>query len=319
MTLRCAVLDDYQDVALTASDWSVLGDDVAVTVFRDNLGTEADVAAALADYDAVVLMRERTPFPRALFARLPRLRLLITTAMRNASIDLDAAAEHGVMVCGTGSIENHTVELTWALILGLARHLVVEHASVRSGGRWQSTVGTDLSGSTLGVLGLGRLGTKVAGIGQAFGMHVVAWSQNLTAERAADVGVALAPTKAALFAESDIISIHLVLSERTRGAVGAGELAAMRRSALLVNTSRGPIVDRDALLTALREERIGGAALDVFDREPLPSDDELRRAPRLLTTPHIGYVTRGNYSRYFSDVVGDLAAYIAGEPVRRLV
>ncbi|MFI7467840.1 D-2-hydroxyacid dehydrogenase family protein [Nonomuraea sp. NPDC049646] len=311
--LRCAVLDDYQGVALGLADWSR----VRATSFRAHFTSQDELVAALADFEIVVVMRERTPFGAELFERLPRLRLLITTGMRNASVDLDAARARGVTVCGTGSAATPPAELTWALILGLARHLVPEATAMRSDGPWQSTVGMDLHGGTLGLLGLGKIGAQMARIGQAFGMDVIAWSQNLTAARAGELGVR-AVAKEELFAESDVVSVHLVLSERTRGLVGARELALMRPSAYLVNTSRAAIVDQAALASALREGLIAGAGLDVFETEPLPAGHELRKLPNVLATPHLGYVTGGNYETYFRDAVQDIDAFLAGAPIRVL-
>ena len=312
--LRCAVLDDYQDAALSLADWSR----VDVTVFHEHLDSEDEVAAALADFDVVVIMRERTPFPASLLARLPRLRLLITSGMRNAAIDLAAASRHGVTVCGTASRSEPPVELTWALILGLCRHVVPENAAFRAAGPWQSTIGTDLAGATLGLLGLGKIGTRVAAIARAFGMEVLAWSQNLTEERTDAVGTRLASSLADLLAGSDIVSIHLALSDRTRGLVDAAALAALKPSALLVNTSRAAIVDTDALISALTAGRLAGAGLDVFDIEPLPAGHPLRTLPNVLATPHLGYVTHGNYSRYFAEAVEDIDAFVAGAPIRVL-
>ncbi|WP_434445057.1 D-2-hydroxyacid dehydrogenase family protein [Lentzea sp. E54] len=309
--MRCVVLDDYQGVALAAADWSGLD----VTVLRDHLD---DPAAELAEAECVVVMRERTPFTAELFARLPRLRLLVTSGMRNASIDLAAARAHGVTVCGTGSAKTPPTELTWALILGLARHLVVENEAFHTGGRWQSTVGVDLAGRTLGLLGFGHLGKAVARVGKAFGMDVVAWSANLTPDRTAEEGVRLAPGLHELLAQSDFASIHLVLSDRTRGLVDAAALACLKPSAFLVNTSRAAIVDSDALLEVLRHKRIAGAGLDVFEVEPLPVTDELRTLPNVLATPHLGYVTEGNYRTYFREAVEDIHAFVAGEPIREL-
>ena len=316
MTLRCAVLDDYQGVALTSADWSGLA--AAVDVFRDHVADEGALVERLAGYDAVVLMRERTPFPRSVLEKLPDLRLLITTGMRNASVDVAAATERGVVVCGTGGLTTSTVELTWALITGLARSVVVENTGLRSNGPWQQSVGVDLAGATLGVLGLGRIGSLVAKVGLAFGMDVVAWSQNLTADAAAAAGTRLAPSKAELVAAADFLTVHLVLSERSRGLVGADDLAAMKPSAFLVNTSRAPIVDQDALVTALREGRIAGAGLDVYDVEPLPADHPFRTLPNVLATPHLGYVTRGGDAIFWREVVEDIAAFIDGAPVRTI-
>jgi phosphoglycerate dehydrogenase-like enzyme len=317
MPRRCTVLDDYQGVALSMADWSGLAGDVEVTVLREHIADPDDLVAALADSEIVVSMRERTPFPAELFARLPKLELLVTTAMRNAAIDLAAAAEHGVTVCGTGYIGTPTVELTWALILGLARNLAVENEGFHNG-RWQTTVGTDLAGATLGLLGLGRLGSGVAKVAQAFGMNVTAWSQNLTAERAGEVGVALAPSKLDLIAGADFVSIHLVLSRRSRHLVDAEALAALKPSAYLVNTSRAGIIDTAALVEALRAGRFAGAGLDVYDVEPLPAADVLRTLPNVLGTPHLGYVTRNTYGIFYPDIVEDIAAFVTGSPIRKI-
>lgn len=316
--LSCVVLDDYQDAALNSADWSALDGRVAVRTLREHLADRAELVAALADAEIVVAMRERTAFDAALFASLPRLRLLVTTGMRNASIDLEAAAAHGVTVCGTAGSGRSTAELTWALILGLARHVAAENRAVREGGHWQSTLGRDLHGATLGVIGLGRIGSQVAAIGTAFGMDVLAWSRNLTAQRAAEAGARLAGGKAELLAASDFVTLHLVLSDRTRGLIGEAELRAMRQDAYLINTSRAGIVDRSALLRALREGGIAGAGLDVFDTEPLDPDDPLRTLPNVLATPHLGYVTAENYRVFYGEAVEDVAAYLDGEPVRVL-
>ncbi|MER7674446.1 D-2-hydroxyacid dehydrogenase family protein [Kitasatospora sp. NPDC096128] len=316
--LRCAVLDDFQGVATSSADWSPVADRVEVTAFREHHGSEAELAAALAGFDIVVTLRERVPFPATLFARLPRLKLLVASGMRNAVIDLAAAEAHGVTVCGTASSGTPPVELTWALLLGLARGIVQENTALREGGPWQSTVGADLHGRTLGLLGLGRIGGAVARVGLAFGMDVLAWSRNLTDERAAGAGVRRAASKEQLLGESDFVSIHLASDAGTRGLIGAAELALMKPEAYLVNTSRAAIVDQEALLAALNGGRIAGAAVDVFDTEPLPVGHPLRRAPRLLATPHLGYVSQDNYRRYFSEAVEDIAAFLAGEPIRRL-
>jgi phosphoglycerate dehydrogenase-like enzyme len=317
MARRCTVLDDYQGVALSMADWSGLAGEVDVTVLREHIADPDELVAALADSEIVVSMRERTPFPAELFARLPKLELLVTTAMRNASIDLAAAAGNGVTVCGTGYIGTPTVELTWALLLGLARNIAVENEGFHAG-RWQTTVGSDLAGATLGLLGLGRLGSGVAKVGQAFGMNVTAWSQNLTEERAAEVGVTLAPSKLDLIAGADFVSIHLVLSRRTRGLVDAEALAAFKPTAYLVNTSRAGIIDTPALVEALRAGRFAGAGLDVYDVEPLPAADTLRTLPNVLGTPHLGYVTRNTYRIFYPDIVADIAAFVAGSPIRQL-
>ena len=312
---RVAILDDYQAVALRLADWGSLPADVEV--FRDHVADEAGVAARLADFDVVVAMRERTPFTRSLLARLPRLRLLVTTGMRNASIDLRAAAERGIRVCGTAGLPSPTAELTWALILALVRHVPREDRATRDG-RWQETLGTTLSGKTLGVLGLGQLGSRVARVGRAFEMDVLAWSQNLTAERAAAAGATLAGSKDEVLARADVVTIHLVLGERTRGLLGARELALMRPTAYLVNTSRGPIVDEPALIAALRAGTIAGAGLDVYDEEPLPPDHPLRRLPNTVITPHLGYVTEETYRIFYPQAVEDVRAFLAGAPVRVL-
>ncbi|RBY97940.1 D-2-hydroxyacid dehydrogenase family protein [Blastococcus sp. TF02-8] len=311
---RIAVLDDYQSIAAEFCDWSRVPGEVEVVAFTEHLGDEDAVAAALQGFQVVVAMRERTEFRRSLLERLPDLRLLVTTGMRNKSIDVAAAAEHGITVCGTGSNATATVELAWALILAAVRHIPAEDAAVRAGG-WQQTIGTDLAGARLGVVGLGRLGSRVAAIGQAFGMDVVAWSQNLTDGRAAEVGVRRVE-RDELFATADVITIHLLLSKRTRGLIGADDLALMKHTAVLVNTSRGPIVQQQPLLDALTDGRIGGAALDVYDSEPLPADSPLRTAPRTVLTPHLGYVTRGTYGVFYGEAVDDVAAWVAGSPVR---
>jgi phosphoglycerate dehydrogenase-like enzyme len=318
MTLRCAVLDDYQGAALSLSDWSPLAGKVEVHAVREHLADRDRLVAALAGCEIVVAMRERTPFDADLLARLPRLRLLVTTGMRNASIDLAAAAAAGVTVCGTASSGTAPVELTWALILGLARQLTVESDALRAGGPWQSTVGRDLHGRTLGLLGLGKIGSRVARVATAFGMRVLAWSEHLTAERAAAEGAELAASKEDLLRRSDFVSIHLVLSERTRALLGEAELSVMPPHAYLINTSRAGIVDQAALLRALREGWIAGAGLDVFDIEPLPAGHPLRTLPNVLATPHLGYVTEGNYRTYYTQAVEDISAFLAGRPLRLL-
>ena len=318
MRARCAVLDDYQGVATAMADWSPVLDRVAVVGFPEHLGTEDELAAALAEFDIVVTLRERVPFPASLLARLPRLRLLVASGTRNSVIDHAAAERLGVTVCGTSSSPTPPVELTWALILGLARGLVAENAALRAGGPWQSTVGADLHGRRLGLLGLGNVGSRVARVGLAFGMEVVAWSPNLTRERSEEVGVAPAASLPELLRTSDVVSVHLGLGDRTRGLLGARELALLRPTAYLVNTSRAAIVDQGALGHALKRGAIAGAGLDVFDSEPLPADHPLRTLPRLLATPHLGYVTEGNYRRYYGEAVEDIQAFLAGSPIRRL-
>jgi phosphoglycerate dehydrogenase-like enzyme len=314
--VRVAVLDDYQQVAERMADWAAALPGAAVTFFARHEPDQELLAARLADFDVVVAMRERTPFPRALLARLPRLRLLVTTGMRNAAIDVAAAAGLGVTVCGTAGSGTSTAELTWALILALLRHVPAEDAAVRAGG-WQHTLGVDVSGRTLGVLGLGRIGGRVAAVGGAFGMDVIAWSQNLTAEAAAAAG-ARRVERDELFRQADVLTVHLVLSDRTRGLVGAAELGLMKPTARLVNTSRGPIVDEAALAAHLRAGRIAGAAIDVYGVEPLPPDDPLRSLPNTVLTPHLGYVTEDAYRVFYREAVEDIAGFLAGRPVRVL-
>jgi phosphoglycerate dehydrogenase-like enzyme len=314
--VRVAVLDDYQGVAAGFADWSVLSPEAEVVFFRDAVSDEEALARRLDDFPIVVAMRERTSFPRTQLERLPNLRLLVTTGMRNAAVDMAAARDLGILVCGTSSLPYPAAELTWALILGLCRHIAQEHQAIREG-RWQTTVGDGLAGKRLGVIGLGRLGSRVARAGTAFDMDVVAWSQHLTEARCAEVGVRRAE-KDELLSTADIVSIHLVLSDRTRGLIGATELARMKPSGYLVNTSRAPIVDRDALVTALRSGRIAGAALDVYEQEPLPPDDPLRGLDNVLLTPHIGYVTRENYQRFYQEALEDIVAFLRGEPTRVL-
>jgi phosphoglycerate dehydrogenase-like enzyme len=312
--MRIAVLDDYQDVALSMADWSVL--DADIDVYTDHVADPDALVRRLTPYDVVVLMRERTPFPAEVIRALPELRLLVTTGRRNAAVDVEAARERGVTVCGTDSLATAPAELTWALVLGLCRHLVAEDRNVRGGG-WQTTLGRDLAGHTLGVVGLGRIGSQVARVGQAFGMDVLAWSRSLTPERAAEAG-ARAVDLDTLLAESDVVTVHLVLAETTRGLIGRRELGLMRPDALLVNTSRAGVVDTGALLDALAAGRIGGAGLDVYDHEPLPADHPLRTSPRTLLTPHIGYVTEDVYRTFFAGVVEDVAAFAQGAPIRVL-
>ena len=314
MPIRVLVLDDYQDVARTLGPWRELGDidlDVRTTHLEG-----ASLLEALQGADVVVAMRERTAFPRSLLAGLPALKLLVTTGMVNAAVDLDACRERGIDVRGTTGMRTATVELTWGLILALARNICAEDRRVRDGG-WQHTVGVELTGARLGVIGLGRLGTEVARIGLAFGMEVTAWSQNLDAARARDLGV-LPVTKDELLATSDVVTLHLKLSDRTVGIVGAHELTLMKRSAYLVNTSRGPLVDEAALVEALREHRIAGAGLDVFDVEPLPADHPLRTLPNSVLTPHIGFVTEATYAGWWQQIVDDIGAWRNNEALRQL-
>jgi len=312
---KIAVLDDYQNVALDLADWSGLEQRAQIQVFHDTIKDQSELAARLQPFDVICLMRERTPIDAALIARLPNLKLLVTTGARNASVDVAAAAARGIPVCGTQGMSSPTIELTWALILAISRRIPIEDHNMREGG-WQQTLGTGLEGKALGVIGLGRLGSAVAKIGQAFGMNVVAWSQNLTREKAAAIGVGYVATKEALLTLADIVTIHLVLSERTRGLIGPREIAVMKPTAYLVNTSRGPIVDETALIEALQNQRIGGAALDVYDEEPLPEDHPYRKLRNTVLTPHLGYVSAENYARFYGDVVEDILAWLDGKPIR---
>ncbi len=316
MAQRVLVLDDYQNVAVRFGPWQTLHHlDIVLDVRTEHLDDGA-LTAALRETDVVVAMRERTLFPRSVLQRAPQLKLLVTTGMANAAIDLDACRELGVEVRGTGGLRSSTAELTWGLILALGRHICAEDRLLRNGG-WQHTVGLELAGARLGVVGLGRLGAEVARIGLAFGMDVVAWSENLRPERAVEIGVR-AVDKDELFTTSDVVSLHLVLSDRSRGVVGARELGLMRSTAYLVNTSRGPLIDEAALIAALQEHRIAGAGLDVFDIEPLPLDHPLRSASNTVLTPHIGYVTTATYERWWQQVVEDIAAWAQGEALRVL-
>jgi phosphoglycerate dehydrogenase-like enzyme len=308
MQWKIAVLDDYQGVALKMADWSGLANRARVDVYNDHLADSEAVVQRLLPYDIVCIMRERTPLQRGVLERLPNLKLIASTGPRNASIDLEEAAAHGVKVVHTGYFGSPAVELTWTLILSGARHLTEEAAAVRRG-EWQHAIGDDLSGQTLGILGLGNLGSKVAQVALAFGMKVIAWSQNLTAEKAAAAGAALV-TKEELLRQADFISIHLVLSERTRGLIGTRELALMKPTARLINTSRGPIVVEADLIQALESGQIAGAALDVYDTEPLPADHPYRKLANLLATPHIGYVSRRLYERFYRDTVSNILAWL---------
>ncbi|GJD80429.1 D-2-hydroxyacid dehydrogenase family protein [Methylobacterium gregans] len=314
----CLILDDYQDAARHFADWDRLRDRVAVTALRETITDPDALVARIGAAEILVIMRERTPFPAALLARLPRLELLVTSGMRNAAIDLAAAERQGVTVCGTASHPAPPAELTWALILALARRVVPESAALRAGGPWQSSVGTDLAGARLGIVGLGKIGTRIARVARAFDMEVAAWSPNLTDARAAAAGVRRAPSKEALLAESDVVTLHLVLSEATRGIIGAEDLARMKPSSFLVNTARAGLVDQAALVRALAENRIAGAGLDVFETEPLPTDSPFRTLPNVLALPHLGYVSEANYRTYFAEAVEDIEAWLGGAPVRVL-
>lgn len=318
MTIRIAVLDDYLDVARGYADWASLGSDVELTVFRRNLATVDEAAAALKDFDVLSLMRERMPLSAALIERLPNLKLVITTGGRNRSIDVAACNARGIIVCGTRSADPApTIEIAWGLILSAARNLAREDAHMRRGG-WQERIGFSLHGKTLGVLGLGHLGKRMAQVGAAFGMKVVAWSQNLTAERAAEAGV-LRVEKDELLAGSDVITIHLVLSDRTRGLIGAREFGLMKPTAIIANTSRGPIIDEAAMVEALKARRILAACLDVYDVEPLPAGHVLRTLDNTVLSPHLGYATQGNFGAYFADTIEAVRAWREGAAVPRRI
>lgn len=315
MRYRVAILDDYQNVALKFADWSPLKDKIEIAVFDKPFASQDDAVRALQDFEIVCAMRERTPFPREVLTALPKLKLLLTSGMRNASFDLEAAKERGVTVCGTGGVGNATASLAIGLMLELTRRIGFENARMHAGEPWQTTMGQDVEGMTLGVVGLGKLGTKVATIAKALGMTVIAWSQNLTPEACAAAGVTYA-TKDDLFATADIVTIHTILSKRTRGLVTAEDLARMKPTSYLVNTARGPIVDEAALLDALGRKAIAGAALDTFSIEPLPLDHPLRKLDNVVLTPHLGYVTENNYRKYYGDMAEDIAAWLNGAPVR---
>jgi phosphoglycerate dehydrogenase-like enzyme len=308
--VQVAILDDYQGVALQSADWSLLEGQANITVFRDHLSDSTALVERLKPFDVLCVMRERTPLTRTIFEQLPNLKLIASTGMRNASIDLAAAKDHGVTVCHTGYSAHGAIELTWALILAMLRHIPAEFASVQRG-EWQISIGGDLDGKTMGLVGLGSIGAKMAQIAQAFGMNVLAWSQNLTREVAEEHG-ALLVSKEELFRASDIVSIHLVLSPRTKGIVGQTEIGLMKPTAYLVNTSRGPLLEENALVEALKTESIAGAALDVYDIEPLPVSHPFRSLERLLVTPHIGFVTNETYKIFYGDTVTNIAAWLAG-------
>jgi D-3-phosphoglycerate dehydrogenase len=317
MPVRCAILDDYQNVALKLADWGNVKDRVEIKVFNDHLGGQDRVIAALQGFEIIVAMRERTGFPKKVIDALPELKLLITTGMRNASIDTEAAKARGITVCGTGTFGNPTSGVAIGLMLELTRRIGFENARLHAGAPWQTTIGLDLDGMTLGTVGLGKLGTRTANIAKAFGMKVLAWSQNLTAAKCREAGVDYA-SKDELFRQSDFITIHVVLSGRTRGLIGAAELALMKPTAFLVNTSRGPIIDEAALISVLQQRKIAGAGLDVFDIEPLPLDHPYRKMDNVVITPHLGYVSEQNYRRYFADAVDDIRGFLDGKPMRVL-
>jgi phosphoglycerate dehydrogenase-like enzyme len=312
--VQVAILDDYQGVALQSADWSTLKGKAEITVFRHRASDSSALVERLKPFDVVCVMRERTPLTRSIIEQLPYLKLIASTAFRNASIDLAAANERGITVCNTGYTSHGAIELTWALILAIMRNIPAEFASVRRG-QWQISVGGDLEGKTIGVLGLGNIGARIAKIAQAFGMKILAWSQNLTRESAEKHG-ALLVSKEELFRAADIVTVHLVLSSRTKGIIGAAEIGWMKPTAYLVNTSRGPLVDENALIDALQNRAIAGAALDVYDIEPLPASHPFRSLDRLLVTPHIGFVTNETYKIFYRDTVENITAWLSGAPVR---
>jgi phosphoglycerate dehydrogenase-like enzyme len=306
--MKIAILDDYQNVALRMADWSPVASRAEISVFNDHVADPEELVNRLLPFDVICVMRERTPLPRDVIEHLPQLKLIASTGSRNASIDVAAAEERGIRITATGYRSTPTIEMTWALILASERHVVQESNSVRAGG-WQTSIGRELDGKVLGVLGLGNIGGQVARIGRAFGMQVIAWSQNLTAEVAREAGAARV-SKDELFRRADIVTIHLILSDRSKGLVGAREIALMRPTSRLINTSRGPIVDEASLIEALQSRRIAGAALDVFDHEPLPPNHPFRHLDRVLATPHIGYVGESLYRTFYGDVVAAIAAWL---------
>jgi phosphoglycerate dehydrogenase-like enzyme len=315
--VRAAILDDYQNVALKLADWSPIAKDVEVKVFNAPLGGDDAVIKALQGFAVISMMRERTPFTRKVIEGLPDLKLLITTGARNASIDIKACTERGITVCGTGGIGSPTTGIAIGLMLELTRRIGFENARMKIGEAWQVTVGQDLEGLTLGVLGLGKLGQRVTGVAKALGMKVIAWSQNLTPEKAKEAGAEYV-SKDDLFRQADILSIHIVLSDRSRGLIGVKELGLMKKTAYLINTSRGPIVEEKALIAALQSKSIGGAGLDVFDVEPLPRDHAFRKMDNVVITPHLGYVSEQNYRKFYPDIVADIRAWLDGKPLREI-
>src|SRR5437868_5474558 len=315
--LHCAILDDYFNLSLSSADWSKVTDRIDITVFNQPFAGSEAAAGALKDFEIICAMRERTPFPRALFAALPKLKLLIPSGMRNASIDMEAAKDHDVVLCGTQWGRDPTAPLTMGLILELTRNIGRENARMHAGERLQKHVGIEIEGRTLGVVGLGKLGSKVAKLAQAFGMNVIAWSPNLTPERCKEAGVVYA-SKEELFSTADIVTIHVVLSQRSRGLVGRDDLARMKRTAYLVNTARGPIVDEAALLETLQQRKFAGAGIDVFSVEPLPVDHPFRKLDNIVLTPHLGYVTEEGFTNHYRQMVEGIEAWLKGEPMRRL-
>ncbi|MEH7235608.1 D-2-hydroxyacid dehydrogenase family protein [Bacillus sp. JJ1562] len=316
--MKCVILDDYQNVALQLVDWSLISNEVKITSINKHIYNEDELVESIIDYEIIIIMRERTPFPASLLKRLPNLKLLITSGMRNASINMNVATTLGITVCGTASSSQPPTELAWSLILGLSRNIVQESQTLRSNGPWQSTIGTDLYGKKLGLIGLGKIGSRMAQIGKAFGMEIIAWSQNLTKERTDEIGVDKADLLEELLEKSDIVSIHLVLSDRTRNLIREKELQLMKRDAFLINTSRAAIVNQEDLVVALKNNWIAGAGLDVYEQEPLPENHSFRELPNVLALPHLGYVTRANYETYFREAVEDIQAFLRGEPIRVL-
>ncbi|WP_343551629.1 D-2-hydroxyacid dehydrogenase family protein [Pantoea sp.] len=319
MSLNCIILDDYQNVALSLADWASLEPLVHTTSLTEHFADQDQLVKHIAHADILVVMRERTPLSAELIGRLPNLKMVVTSGMRNASIDLHACAERYIAVCGTASGSAAPMELSWGLLLGLARHIVPENQALRSNGPWQHSLGMSLQGKTLGLLGLGKIGGEMAKVAQAFGMRVCAWSQNLSVERAVACGVEHMPTLNALLNISDVLSIHLVLSERTRHLIDTTALTQMKPGALLINTSRAGIVDQSAMIAALQSGQLAGAGLDVFEQEPLPADHPLRQLPNVLATPHLGYVADTNYRTYFTQAVEDIQGWLTGAPLRSLL
>ncbi len=313
--VKAAILDDYQNVAMGLADWSPIAKDVDVKVFNQPFASQEQAINALQDFEIVVGMRERTPFPRPVIEALPKLKLLITTGAKNNAFDVSAANERGITVCGTGSVGSPTTGIAFGLMLELTRRIGYENARMKAGAPLQSTIGPDLGGMTLGIVGLGKLGQRSAAVGTAFGMKVIAWSPNLTAERAKEGGAAYA-SREDLFAQADFITIHMVLSDRSRGLITAADIGRMKKTAYVINTSRGPIIEEKALVAALQNKAIGGAGLDVFDKEPLPVDHPYRKMDNVVITPHLGYVSTQNYGKYFPDIVEDIRAWLDGKPVR---
>ncbi len=314
---KCVILDDYQNIALNIVDWSSLKNDINIRSYKQHFKTENDLIREVYEDEIIIIMRERTPFNASIFEKLPNLKLLITSGMRNASVDMDAASKHGVIISGTASYSEPPVELTWGLIHALARNIILESEAIKTG-CWQSTIGVDLKEKQLGLLGLGKIGAQVARVGKAFGMHVVAWSQNLTRTRTATEGVELARSKNELIENSDFISIHLVLSQRTENLINTEDFQRMRKTSYLINTSRASIVNQQALIKALQNSQIAGAAFDVFELEPLPENHILRRLPNFIATPHIGYVTERNYRTYFGEAIENIHSYLKDSPIRQL-